>query len=59
MKSDGANHTNAWHSRRTNRMDVDFKGETFENMKKLAEEAGLTPEGLIEVVMQQFVDKME
>jgi hypothetical protein len=37
-------------------MDVEFKGETFENMKKLAEEAGLTPEGLIEVVMQQFVD---
>lgn len=37
-------------------MDVEFKGKTFENMKKLAEEAGLTPEGLIEVVMQQFVD---
>lgn len=37
-------------------MDVEFKGKTLENMKKLADEAGLTPEGLIEVVMQQFVD---
>jgi hypothetical protein len=37
-------------------MDVDFKGDTLDNMKTLAEEAGLTPEGLIEVVMQQFVD---
>lgn len=37
-------------------MDVEFKGETLDNMKELAEEAGLTPEGLIEVVMQQFVD---
>jgi len=37
-------------------VDVEFKGKTLENMKKLADEAGLTPEGLIEVVMQQFVD---
>ena len=37
-------------------MDVGFKGKTLENREKLAEEAGLTPEGLIEVVMQQFVD---
>ena len=37
-------------------MDVNFEGDTFENMKKLAEEAGLTPEGFIEVVMEQFVD---
>jgi hypothetical protein len=37
-------------------MDVNFEGETFENMKKLAEEAGLTPEGFIEVVMEQFCD---
>jgi hypothetical protein len=37
-------------------MDVNFEGETLENMKKLAEEAGLTPEGFIEVVMEQFCD---
>ena len=37
-------------------MEVDFKGEILENMKEMAEEAGLTPEGFIEVVMEQFVD---
>jgi len=37
-------------------MDVNFEGETLENMKRLAEEAGLTPEGFIEVVMEQFCD---
>ncbi len=37
-------------------MDVDFVGDTLENMKKLASEAGLTPEGLIMVVMEQFVN---
>ncbi len=37
-------------------MDVSFEGKTLENMQKLAEEAGLTPEGFIEVVMEQFVD---
>ena len=36
-------------------MEVNFEGETLENMKKLAEEAGLTPEGFIEVVMEQFL----
>lgn len=37
-------------------MDVNFEGKTLENMKELAEEAGLTPEGFIEVVMEQFCD---
>jgi len=37
-------------------MDVKFEGETLENMKKLAEESGLTLEGFIEVVMEQFCD---
>lgn len=35
-------------------MDVNFEGETLENMKAKAEEAGLTLEGFIEVVMEQF-----
>jgi hypothetical protein len=35
-------------------MEVNFEGETLENMKKKAEEAGLTLEGFIEVVMEQF-----
>ncbi|MHA1933797.1 MAG: hypothetical protein ACW97A_00825 [Candidatus Thorarchaeota archaeon] len=37
-------------------MDVNFEGETLENMKELATEAGVSPEGLIEIVMQQFCD---
>ncbi|MFW9863734.1 MAG: hypothetical protein ACFFEX_15215 [Candidatus Thorarchaeota archaeon] len=37
-------------------MEVNFEGKTLENMKELAEEAGLTPEGFIEVVMEQFCD---
>ncbi|MHA2426144.1 MAG: hypothetical protein ACXAEF_15255 [Candidatus Thorarchaeota archaeon] len=37
-------------------MDVNFEGQTLENMKELAEEAGLTLEGFIEIVMEQFVD---
>ena len=37
-------------------MDVEFTGDTLENMKERAEEAGLTPEGLIMVVMEQFVN---
>jgi hypothetical protein len=35
-------------------MDVNFEGETLENMKAKADEAGLTLEGFIEVVMEQF-----
>ena len=37
-------------------MEVEFTGETLENMKERAEEAGLTLEGFIEVVMEQFVN---
>ncbi len=37
-------------------MEVNFEGDTLENMKKKAEEAGLTLEGFIEVVMEQFCD---
>jgi hypothetical protein len=37
-------------------MEVNFEGETLENMKKKAEESGLTLEGFIEVVMEQFCD---
>ncbi|MFW9909992.1 MAG: hypothetical protein ACFFEF_15600 [Candidatus Thorarchaeota archaeon] len=35
-------------------MEVDFKPETMDKMKELAEEAGLSIEGLIMVVMEQF-----
>ena len=37
-------------------MEVNFEGETLENMKERAKEAGLTLEGFIEVVMEQFCD---
>ena len=36
-------------------MEVNFEGDTLEAMKEKAKEAGLTLEGFIEVVMEQFV----
>ncbi len=35
-------------------MEVSFNEETKKNMEELSEEANLTPEGFIEVVMEQF-----
>ncbi|TFG05118.1 hypothetical protein EU538_11660 [Candidatus Thorarchaeota archaeon] len=35
-------------------MEVDFDKETEEKMTELSEEANLTPEGFIEVVMRMF-----
>ncbi|MFW9833939.1 MAG: hypothetical protein ACFFEK_08100 [Candidatus Thorarchaeota archaeon] len=37
-------------------MEVNFEGETLDHMKERAKEAGLTLEGFIEVVMEQFCD---
>jgi len=37
-------------------MEVEFKGSTLDNLKVQAEEAGLTVEGLVMVVMEQFAD---
>ncbi|MGQ4912495.1 MAG: hypothetical protein ACP6KW_10035 [Candidatus Thorarchaeota archaeon] len=37
-------------------MDVNFEGKTLDNLKEKAKEAGLTPEGFIEVVIEQFCD---
>ena len=37
-------------------MDIEFKDSTLKNLKEQAEEAGLTVEGLITVVMEQFAD---
>ncbi|MCK5240368.1 MAG: hypothetical protein KAR33_12500 [Candidatus Thorarchaeota archaeon] len=37
-------------------MEVDFKESTLANLKELAEEANLTVEGIIMVVMEQFAD---
>lgn len=39
-------------------MDVNFEGDTLENLKELAKEANLSPEGLIEVVMNQWVNNI-
>jgi len=36
-------------------MDVSFDEESMEKMKELATEANLSPEGLIECVMLQFI----
>ncbi|NWF96737.1 MAG: hypothetical protein HXY34_11405 [Candidatus Thorarchaeota archaeon] len=35
-------------------MEVNFEGEVLKHLKEIAEEAGLKPEGLIEVVMHEF-----
>ncbi len=37
MKNDGVDHTHAYRLGRTNNMYVNFEGETFDNIKKLAE----------------------
>ncbi|MHA1909138.1 MAG: hypothetical protein ACW98Y_17720 [Candidatus Thorarchaeota archaeon] len=37
-------------------MEVDFKESTLANLKELADESGLSVEGLIMVVMEQFAD---
>jgi hypothetical protein len=35
-------------------MEVDFDSTTMEHLKALADETGMTPEGIVMVVMEQF-----
>ncbi len=55
MMSGGVSHTDALHLG-SDTMEVDFKESTLANLKELAEEANLTVEGIIMVVMEQFAD---
>jgi hypothetical protein len=57
MRSDGGYPTRGWHSgRMSDEMEIQFREDTLKNLEERAAEAGLSLEGLIMCVMEQFAD---